>query len=246
MGGSEMNDHEAAPSEPVPGGGETDTVPERSALGRLFGIFVDPRGVFASMRAHPRFLLALLVVLVFQTVFAVLIFQTGIVRDTSISQLEAKGKDPQQIEAMERFFDSPAAPIITTVSGDIAFGFGLLVSAALLFFMGNFMLGGRVTFRHYVSVVAFSWVVSLVDHSVRLALILSRGSLDVRLGLGNLFGDEIGFLGRALDLATDPLFLWATAVSAIGVSVFARKGFGFGAITVLPGFLLGVILQAIR
>jgi len=246
MGGSEMNDHEAAPSEPAPGAVEADAVPERSAIGRLFGIFVDPRGVFASMRARPRFLLAFLVVLVFQTVFAVLIFQTGIVRDTSIAQLEAKGKDPQQIEAMERFFDSPAAPIITTVSGDIAFGFGLLASAALLFFMGNFMLGGRVTFRHYVSVVAFSWVVSLVDHSVRLALILSRGSLDVRLGLGNLFGDEIGFLGRALDLATDPLFLWATAVSAIGVSVFARKGFGFGAITVLPGFLLGVILQAIR
>jgi hypothetical protein len=132
------------------------------------------------------------------------------------------------------------------VSGDVAFGFGLLASAALLFFMGNFMLGGRLGFRHYVSVVAYSWVVSLVDHAVRLALIVSRESLDVRLGLGNLFGEEIGFLGRAVDLATDPLFLWATAVAAIGVSVYARKGFGFGAIAVLPGFLIGILLQAIR
>jgi len=247
MGESEMNGQDMVPPVPAPtGASDTEVVPERSALGRLFGIFVDPRGVFASMRARPRFLLAFLVVLVFQTAFAILIFQTGIVRDTSVAQLEAKGKDPQQIEAMERFFDSPAAPIITTVSGDVAFGFGLLASAALLFFMGNFMLGGRLTFRHYVSVVAFSWVVSLVDHAVRLALILSRESLDVRLGLGNLFGEEIGFLGRAVDLATDPLFLWATAVAAIGVSVYARKGFGFGAAAVLPGFIIGILLQAIR
>ena len=225
---------------------DVEGVPERSPLGRLLGIFVDPAGVFASMRARPRFFLAFLVVLIFQTCFTILIFQTGIVRDESIAQLEAKGKSPEQIEAMTQFFDSPAAPIITVVTGDVAFGFGLLASAALLFFMGNFMLGGRLTFRHYLSVVAFSWVVSLVDHAVRLGLILSRESLDVRLGLGNLFGEEIGFFGRAVDLATDPLFLWATAVSAIGVSVFARKGFGFGVAAVLPGFVLGILFQAFR
>ena len=225
---------------------DVEGVPERSPLGRLLGIFVDPAGVFASMRARPRFFLAFLVVLIFQTCFTILIFQTGIVRDESIAQLEAKGKSPEQIEAMTQFFDSPAAPIITVVTGDVAFGFGLLASAALLFFMGNFMLGGRLTFRHYLSVVAFSWVVSLVDHAVRLGLILSRESLDVRLGLGNLFGEEIGFLGRVVDLATDPLFLWATAVSAIGVSVFARKGFGFGVAAVLPGFVLGILFQAFR
>ena len=231
-----MNDKDQELS-PAEGTHDAEGVPERSPLGRLLGIFINPAGVFASMRARPRFFLAFLVVL---------IFQTGIVRDESIAQLEAKGKDPQQIEAMTKFFDSPAAPIITVVTGDVAFGFGLLASAALLFFMGNFMLGGRLTFRHYLSVVAFSWVVSLVDHAVRLALIVSRESLDVRLGLGNLFGEEIGFFGRALDLATDPLFLWATAVAAIGVSVYARKGFGFGAMAVLPGFILGILFQAFR
>lgn len=242
-----MNGQDMIPPAPAsPGISDAEAVPERSALGRLFGIFVDPRGVFASMRARPRFLLAFLVVLAFQTVFAVLIFQTGIMADTSVAQLEAKGKSPQEIEAMERFFDSPAALYVTTVSGDVAFGFALIASAAVLFFMGNFMLGGRLTFRHYLSVVAFSWVVSLVDHAVRLALILSRESLDARLGLGNLFGEEIGYLGRVLDMATDPLFLWSTAVAAIGVSVFARKKFGFGAAAVLPGFIIGILLQAIR
>jgi hypothetical protein len=242
-----MDGSQLTPPAPAPAvAPEVDQPPERSALGRLFGIFVDPRGVFASMRARPRFLLPLLVFLAFQTVFAILIFQSGIARDEAVAQLEAKGKSPQQIEAIERFFDSPAAPIITTVSTVVAFGFGLLGGAALLFFMGNFMLGGRLTFRHYVSVVAFSWIVRLIDDAVRLALIVSRESLDVRLGLGNLFGEDIGYLGRVLDLATDPLLLWSAAVAAIGVSVFARKKFGFGVAAVLPGFVIGALIKAFR
>ena len=240
-----MDDHGVAPPAPVlPAGPEADAVPERSATGRLLGVFADPRGVFASMRARPRFLLAFLVALLFQSFFGFLLFQSHIAQDESIAQLETMGKDPRQIEAMERFFESPAAPVIIPLNADIALGFGLITTVALLYFMGNLMLGGRLTFRHYLSAGAYSLVVSLVGDSIRLALILSRGSSDVRLGLGNLFGQEIGLLGRALDLATDPFSLWATAVSAIGVSAYARKGFGFGAWTVLPGFLLGALFLA--
>src|ERR1700741_5340117 len=155
MEGNEMDERETTPPPVAPP--DSEEVPERSAVGRLFGIFVDPRGVFASMRSRPRFLLAFLVVLIFQTIFAVLVFQSGIVESQALDQLRSQGKDPQQIDAMERFFESPAAPIITTVGGDVAFVFGLLASSGLLFFMGNLMLGGRLTFRHYLSVVAFSW-----------------------------------------------------------------------------------------
>jgi len=48
------------------------------------------------------------------------------------------------------------------------------------------------------------------------------------------------------DTATDPLLLWATAIEALGVSVMARKSFGFGVLAVLPGFLLLVSLSAFQ
>ena len=56
----------------------------------------------------------------------------------------------------------------------------------------------------------------------------------------------MGPLGKALDTATDPLMLWSTAVLAIGVSVYARKGIGFGILTVLPGFLIALAASAFR
>jgi hypothetical protein len=241
-----MSDHEVGPSTARPADSATESPRDLGPLGRLVGVFIHPRATFASMVSRPRFLLAFLIVLAAQTAFGFLMVQSGIVRDESIAKLEAQGKDPRQIEAMEAFFNSPAAPVITAVTGMVTFGFGLVAGAALLFFMGNFMQGAHLTFRHYVSVTAFSWLVSLVDHAARVGLILARGSLDVRLGLGNLFGEEIGFAGRALDLATDPLLLWATGISALGVGVFAGKSFGFGVTAALPGFLLGIVFQAIR
>lgn len=238
-----MDDQEAA-RPPVATTPEPEEAPERSALSRLFGIFVDPRGVFASMRVRPRFLLAFLVVLSVQPVFGWLMFQSGLERDRSIEMLQEQGKDPRQIEAMERFYDSPAAPVVHLVSPVVMYGFGIIASASLLFFMGNLMLGARLTFPHYVSIAAYSAVVSLVNEAARIGVTLARDDLDARLGLGNLLGERMGYFGTALDLATDPLFIWSTAVAAIGVSVYARKGFRFGAMAVLPGYVLSILFRA--
>jgi hypothetical protein len=68
----------------------------------------------------------------------------------------------------------------------------------------------------------------------------------ILLGVGNLLGDDIGPFGRILDAATDPFILWSTAVVALGISVYARKKFTFGLIAVLPMFLIGLILSAMR
>jgi hypothetical protein len=39
--------------------------------------------------------------------------------------------------------------------------------------------------------------------------------------------------------------LWSGAVSAVGVSVFAKKKFSFGVLVVLPAFLIGAVLSGI-
>ena len=63
---------------------------------------------------------------------------------------------------------------------------------------------------------------------------------------GNLFGDELPYFGRVLDSMTDPLLVWGSAVTALGVAVYAKKGFGFGAIVVLPSFVITLLLSAMR
>jgi hypothetical protein len=116
--------------------------------------------------------------------------------------------------------------------------FGALLAAALLYFTANLMMGAKLTFRHYLCAAAFGSLVGLVDSVVRTVLIVSRGDTHVRLGLGAVMGDATGFPVAALDAITGPLLLWSVAVQAIGVGVFAKKGFGFGALASVPSLLV--------
>jgi hypothetical protein len=234
---------------PAQSSGEATGVPAEppvSALNSIVGVFANPRKAFEAMAPKPRFLLPLILVILAQAVFAVAIFQSGIVKDDALSKLEAQGKTQAEVEATEQFFDSPAAPVVGGVSGSVVTAFVLLFNSALLLFVGNLMLGARLTFKHYLCVTTHSAVISLVDLAVRAGLALGKGTLDVRLGLGNLFGEDPGFLGRVLDTMTNPLMLWPTAVSAVGVSVFAKKSFGFGVQVVLPAFLIGALLSGLQ
>lgn len=229
-----------------PPGGETGTTPDLGPIGRIVGVYFNPRRTFESMRERPRFLLAAIIVAVVQLAIAVLIVQSGIARDEAIASMERQGADPSKIEAVEKFFDSPVASVITVGTSVVGIGFAFICSAALLFFMGNLMLGAKLRFPHYVSATVFGWLVMLVDNVVRSVLILVKHGYDVRLGAGSLFGEDIGYLGRLVDGLTDPLLLWATAITALGVSVFARKKFGFGVLAVLPAYLLGGIMSGFR
>jgi hypothetical protein len=219
---------------------------DEGPLGRLFGVFVNPRRTFASMRERPRFLLPLIILLVVQTGIAFLLFHSGVIAEQTVAKMEEQGKDERSIEAVQNFFEGPGGLITTVVTAPFATAIGILAGSAVLFFMANLMLGARLRFQHYLSAVAFAGVVQIVDQLIRIGLILHNRTFDVRLGVGNLFGEEGGFLVRALDIATDPLFLWGNAVCAIGVSTYAKKGFGFGALAVLPGMLLAILLSANR
>jgi hypothetical protein len=219
---------------------------DEGPLGRLVGVFVHPRRTFEAMRERPRFLLPLVVLLVVQTAIAFAMFRSGVIAEQTVAKMEEQGKDARQIEAVQSFFEGPGGLVTTVVTAPFASAIGVLSGAAILFFMANLMMGARLRFPHYLSAVAFAGVVQIVDQLVRVALILRNRTFDVRLGLGNLFGDNTGFGVRALDILTDPLFLWGNAIAAIGVSAYAKRGFGFGALAVLPGMLLAVLLSANR
>jgi hypothetical protein len=212
----------------------------------LLSIFANPAGTFRAMTERPRFLLAMILVVVAISALTVPVFQSGVIKTQTLEKMEAKGTPENQIEATAKFFDSPMGLGIAVGGNVFGVPFALLVGAALLFFMGNLMLGAKLRFPHYLSAACYGSVVGLVDHAVRTILIIAKQTVDIRLGLGILFGDEIGFPIRVLDSMTDPLLLWSMAITAVGVAAYAKKGFGFGAMAVLPGFIITLILSAMR
>jgi hypothetical protein len=212
----------------------------------LAGIFVKPKATFESMGGRPRFLVAIIVAVLALTAMSIPIFQSGVVRDDTIAKLEAKGTPEAQVEATANFFDSPAGFWISVATAVVMTPFAILISAGVLFFMGNLMLGAKLRYPHYLSAAVYGLFVGLIDHGVRTALIIAKGSMDIRLGLGNLLGDELPFLGRVLDSMTDPLLLWGMAITALGVAVYAKKGFGFGVLAALPTFVITLFFSAMR
>ena len=222
------------------------TPPDPGPLGRRLGGFIRPRETFESMRDRPRFLLPMIVLVVVQTVLAFVMFQSGVVAEETATKMEAQGRSPQEIEAVQRFFEGTAGLVITVTTSLVFTLLSLVSLAGVAFFMGNLMLGARLRYVHYLSAMAFAGVVLLVEQAVRVGLILASRTYDVRLGLGMLLGDATGFGVRVLDTLTDPLFLWGHAISALGIAVYARRGFGFGVGAVLFGVLAAVVLSATR
>jgi hypothetical protein len=234
---------EIAPAAAVSGGEpEPKTV---SAAGSLIGVFTEPKPTFEALRGKPRILAPLVVLVLFQLVFAIVLAQSGIMKNDAIAKLEAKNAPQEQVDAVTRVMDSPVR-FAFAIAGPIVLVFSLLVSAALLYFMANLMLGARLRYAHYLCVAAYGGVVGTVDQIVRMGLALSRGTLDVHMGVGAFLGEDLSGPMRVLDTGTDPLLLWAVAIQALGVAVMAKKGFGFGLLAVLPGTLLLIGLSAFQ
>ena len=225
--------------------GQAQEAPPQSALATLIGVFTNPRGTFQSLSAKPRLLAPILVVVVFQLIFGVVLAQSGVMKNDALARLEQKNAPEAQIDAVTKVMDSPVRFVFVSF-GPVVLLFSLLVTAGLLYFMANLMLGARLRYTHYLSIASYGAVVGIVDQVTRMGLALGRGTLMVHLGVGAFLGDELNMLLRVLDTATDPLLLWAVAVQALGVAVMARKNFGFGLLAVLPGFLVLVSLSALQ
>jgi len=226
----------------IPDGPES---PEVSTLGTLVGVFTKPKATFQALSARPRVLAPILVLLVSQLVFGLVLAHSGILRNDTVAKLEAKNAPPEQIEAVSKVMEGPTKSALV-IGGPVVLLFSLLVTAGLLYFIANLMLGARLRFIHYLCIAAYGGVVGIVDQMTRMGIALGRGTLVVNLGIGAFMGEELSRLMHVADTATDPLLLWATAIEALGVSVMARKSFGFGVLAVLPGFLLLVSLSAFQ
>jgi hypothetical protein len=222
-----------------------EQAPSMSAPATLIGVFTEPKKTFESLREKPRVLAPILLLLLFQLIFGLVLAQSGVMKNDAVAKMEAKNAPQEQMDAVNRMMDGPVKYVFAGV-GPVVVVFVLFISGGLLFFMGNLMLGARLRYMHYVSVAAYGAVVGIVDQMVRLGLAVSRGTLQVHLGVGAFMGDQLSPLLKILDTATDPLLLWAIAIQALGIGVMAKKGFGFGLLAVLPGTLIMICLSAFQ
>ena len=188
---------------------------EMSVVGRILRVFYAPSETFeavAEQRSAADWLLptALVAVVIFVSTYLT----------SSIYVTEALEKMPAEQPSVEGTGDAirisglVAAPVMTFVM--------LFIGAAIYLLVGK-LLGGLLSYGHCLPIVAYTSLVSIIQHIVKTPLVLVTGTMDVQTGLGMFLSEEArGTFGGHLLSLIDPFVVWMVVVAGLGLSIVGQ------------------------
>ena len=199
--------------------------PPMSEGERLTGIFFEPSRVFQSLRAHPHWLVPLVIIAVlsfaYTTAFTFRLTPERIVSFTN-DKLVERGFIPadraaqikeQQIE-QAKSKPRVALGIFPTFVG----AFLVMAVIGALYMLGVLLFGGRIGFWQALSVTIYAALpVAVIGRILSLVLLYVKDPDDIHpiLGQGGLVQDNLGVLVKA---AEHPVIF--TVLSAFGILSF--------------------------
>jgi hypothetical protein len=205
-----------------------DAPPPMSTVGTLTGIFFEPTNVFRNLRAHPRWLAAILIMGCLNAAYVAAFYQRltpeRIVNFTMDKLAESPIKPPP--EAMEKSrqqqLDAAKLPLAragNAVKAIVGVFFGVAFFAAL-YLVGVLAFGGRMHFWQAYAVaayVALPWLVIQKVISFIILFLKSPDDIHPLIGQETLVTDNLGILFKS---AEHPVLF--VAASAIGILSFYR------------------------
>ena len=229
-----MSDTATAPQPPAA---------DRNLAARLVGVVFSPGETFRGIAAHPRWLGAMVVVLVIVAGanFALLSTEVGqqALLDQQIRSAESWGRtltDEQQ-DGMERMlpmmryitlgFTVVMAPVITFALAGVLYG------------VFNAGLGGDARYRQVLAVLTHAGAISAVASFFTTPLNYARESLSSATNVGVFlpFLDEGSLPARFLGMIDLFLIWWVIAIS-IGLSVLYRRRTGPVVVSLLATYVI--------
>ena len=200
-------------------------------LSRAIGIITSPTATYAHVVRKPK--------------VAGILFLVGLVIGLAqgLPQLTERGRAASlelQVQQMERFgmtvtdeiyqqmeqrSRSPLAAIMTIVGTMVGMPFMTVIMSLLLWVVFNAIMGGTATFKHVMSVVAHSQVISAVGYLFAAPIMYARGVMTT--GVANLGAllpmlDETSFLAKFLGMV-DLFVIWWIVVLSIGLATLYKK-----------------------
>lgn len=224
----------------------------KNVVARLLGVLFSPRAAYADIAASPRWLGALLVVVLITggSTFAFLSTDVGknAMLDQQMRTMESFGVTMND-QAVQRLENSAGrAPYFGAVTQAIALPIAAAVFAGVLFAIFNAMLGGDAKYAQVLAVVVYSGAILAVGALFVLPLDYFRESLSSPTTLLAFlpFLDEGSFVARFLGWI-DLVRIWWFVSLAIGLGVLYRKRTGPIAITLLALYgAIALVIAAIQ
>jgi len=247
----------------------TEAPPPMSTVERLTGIFYEPTKVFRNLRAHPRWLAAILIIGIINaayiTAFTRRITPERIINFTVDKLEESPIKPPPEALAKMRTegveqAKSPAAQaakVVTTIVGT----FFSVAFVAALCLLGVLAFGGRMHFwQAYAAVAYVIFPFTFIQKVISFIILFVKSPDDIHpiLGQETLVTDNLGILFKAADhpvlfvMATSigilsfyRLWLTATGLREAGYRVSSSAGWGVAITLFVLFLLLGMAIAAI-
>jgi len=189
---------------------------------KLIGIFFSPAETFKAVDEKPSWIVPLILMIVGVIVLQYFIMDIALADRVKI--LEARGMDAAQIEAAQNQ-SAGTAKIAAAIFGPIGVLVTWLITAGVLIFVGNTIMGGEAKFKNVFAVVAWTYPVSLLGGILKSFLIISKNtSIGVTTSLAALLptpdiGATPSFLYRLLskfDIFTIwQIVLWTTGLAVV-------------------------------
>jgi hypothetical protein len=214
---------------------ETDssssTTPLPGLLSRAIGIITSPSATYAHIVRKPKvagilFLVSLVIGLA-QGLPQLTERGRAATLELQVQQMERFGMTvtEEMYQQMEQRSRSPLSAIMTIVGTMVGMPFMTVIMTLLLWVVFNAIMGGTATFKHVMSVVAHSQVISAVGYLFAAPIMYARGVMTT--GVANLGAllpmlDETSFLAKFLGMI-DLFLIWWVIVLSIGLAALYKK-----------------------
>ncbi|HEX8390874.1 MAG TPA: YIP1 family protein [Longimicrobium sp.] len=186
---------------------------------RVLDTFLSPLAMFQRFGARPPWvdvtLLSMVLMVGAMAMIPARVFE-GTLREAMAQRGQAMPAGAEQMAGVQRIF----------ALGSAAFGpwIGLVITAGLLTLVFSVVMGGKASFRQYLSVAAHAGLIGAVGMWAKLPIILQKENMAAGISLAALVpsADPAGFLYKFLT-AWEVFAVWQFVVLALGVSALGRK-----------------------
>jgi hypothetical protein len=246
-----------------------DAPPPMSTVGTLTGIFFEPTNVFRNLRAHPRWLAAILIMGCLSAAYVAAFYHRltpeRIINYTMDKLEESPIKPPPEAMALarqqgleqEKSTTYQVGKAVKTIVG----AFFAVAFIGALYLLGVLAFGGRMHFWQAYAVAAYAALPVLVlQKAISLIILFVKSPDDIHpiIGQETLVTDNLGILFKPADhpvmfvaasaigvLSLYKLWLVAKGLTEGGYKVSSSAGWGVAITFWVLGLLLGMGLAAI-
>ena len=223
----EENQKEPVSPEEIKGASATEEK-QMGIVDWIINFFTSPAKVFKGIEKNPAWIAVFIIIVLtsigFQIVNKDMMIEARIKQIEMSEVLNEEQKD-NQIQATKNFFEPPLIYLnfFSVIVGSLL---AYLVVAGILYFTGNFVLGGQGRFRNIFVMYIYSSLVAIPNFLLITFLAHFKKSLDIQLNLALFLDPESsgGFLYKFLSHIG--LFsAWQVFLVAIGFAVIYRFEF---------------------